>query len=497
MKMMPKYPRYVLTALVLLNLLIAYNVPAHAARIYNWDFDDGTTRPEYKNVSLSNLVSLTVTVSGDTGEVLINGEKARWSSRRYEECTADVTLKPGINDIEIIAVDEDDSEDNDTETITIHYIQDDIPGSKYFINDLSETGTDLELFGGAFNLELPDQHMIMFGDSPAYNQQASVEVARANLKPAANITYASNIFSFKGASNAYSVGPNSTLTLQYNPKISNTEAGMLTIMRMLPAFPPQLGILPNGAQNLGGTVNTSSKTISTTIPDNAFGYYAVVKMTGDFKDFYQQGTTPSPVSWSRPYILTLWAKGVMSPLQFYADGTRVPEGFFGLLKPGSKPREIPITRKELASMLVKALRLPKEPLASLRPTYGDLSGLSVTERIDIETATQSGLFSGFPGEGTMEFRPGAEVTRQQAAVIFARAANVTLPDTRQAEAVLKNFFKDDYQQIDQWAYPYILSALKQRLVNVQEPGRFNPDIPVSRAEAARTVYFLMQKNGFL
>lgn len=492
---MNQLTKYLYSLVLSILLPLTCTFPCYAASIYDWEIGPSTGEREYKNVTLSNVITLTVTVSDDTDEVIVNGEQARWSSIKYEDCSIDIYLKPGQNDIVIEAVDEDDPEDNDEETLTINYVQANIPGSQYIFRDLSSARSEMDPFTGAIKLEVPEQLLVMSGGKPASNQNVIFRITRPMFKPAANVSYASNIFSIKGASNAYDLGPNCTLTIRYDEHISDTEADMLTVMRVHPAFSAEAGMIPGLAQNIGGRVDKQDKTISVTLPDNTFGHYAVVKMTGDFSDFYEQDNQPSPVSWSRPYVLTLWAKGIMSPLENYPDGKKVPGGYFGLVKPSSM-ETVPITRLELVCMLVKALKLPRQPLATISPTFEDLDNLSYEEKIDIETAASYGLISGFPGAEKLKFRPQSPVTRQQAAIVFARAAKAELPDARQAAAVVSQYF-EDHEQIENWAAPYVLSSLQMNILSMDEPGWFKPQEPLTRAEAARSVYLIMKNNNFL
>lgn len=483
--------------IIILILCIAmFASPALAASIYYWDITGGTKQTDSRAISMSNVVTLTIDVSSNTGTVTVNGEEGYWSG--LNQYTIDINLKPGTNNINIVA--EHDSEDsdrskNDTKTITIQYLNTNVPGSKHIINDISTAGANLNLFDNALRLSLPQQRIILNGDNPAARQKVTFRVSRVNVQHPANMTYMSHIYSINGSSTSYTLGGEPTITMKLNAPVTRSETNMLTIMRMEPFFPPELGIVSGTAQNLGGTVDYANNTISTKIPGNAFGSYAVVKMTGDFLDFYYQNKTPSQVGWSRPYVLTLWAKGVMSPLQVFPGGNLVPQGYFGLITPHNN-KITPITRKELASMLVKGLKIPTDPRAALNPTFTDIGKLSVSEIMEIQSAARYGLISGYPVNGGLEFRPDTLVNRQQAAIILARAAEINLPDQQQAQAVLKNIFYGDYDQIDQWAHPYILVALQQRLLTIDREGYFEPNKQLSRVEFAHILFRIMQGKNF-
>ncbi|MCF8011497.1 MAG: S-layer homology domain-containing protein [Clostridiales bacterium] len=474
-------------------LFVLIPVPAKAATIDNWSYECGVPNTEYTYTALSNVITLTIDVSSDTEKVLVNGEeRGYWDDGEY---AADVPLDPGENEIKIEAVDELSTGDNDTKSILINYLQDNIAGSRYIIKDLSKAAVQQEIFGGGLKLELPEQHAVMSGETLARNQKVEFKVNRPNVQPLPGEVFVSNIFTFQCASSNYNISPETKITLKYNSQISDTEHGRLTIMRALPVLTPQLGFV-SGAENLGGAVNTVNNTITAVLTGNPFGHYVVVKKNGDFKDFYKQGYVHSPVAWSRPCVLTLWAKGVMSPIEHYTGGADVPENYFGLVKPGTN-KEVPVTRKELACMLVKGLHIKKDVQAVLHLTYTDINGLSMMEKINIETASRSGFFSGQPGEKGMEFNPAAKVTREQAAVIFVRAANLPLPDSRQAEKALQQHFKEDFNEIERWKCPYIMSALQHGLIDVENSGEFCPGAPLTRAKAAETVYQLVKSREYL
>lgn len=488
-----------LLVLIMVGLLMLTGVlPAEATSIYSIDFDGEVGYTEYKDVSLSNIISVTVKTKSSVASVTINGESAQEHGGGYW-VLYDVSLKPGDNTLQVVTEGEKKG-DSSTETRHVYYLDDNIPGSKYIISDFSIAKGRLELFGGAFKLELPDKHVVLHNDQVATDQKVNFSVTKPHFKPSPGITYMSNIFSFTAsASNrgcSLTAGP--TLTLSYEPAVSQTEAHLLTVLRMEPYYSVGMGFPVGIARNLGGVVDTEAQTITVPLPRDAFGHYVVVKMTGDFRDFYRQDGKQSRVAWSRPYVLTLWAKGVMSPLEKYPDGTPVPSGYFGLLAQDND--EMPITRKEMASVLVKALHLPlvspKDVL--INPTYSDLQGVPVYDCILIETATRFGLFSGIPGKsGGLEFRPDAFVTRQQAAAILSRAAEAELADPFTAKIIIKRYFESDYEKMDDWAYPYVLAALQQGLMQVPEPGSFYPDKSFSRAEAARVAYILLKRNNYL
>lgn len=461
--------------------------------IYRVDFEDGVGYGRYKDMVLSNVVNVTVFTSKRVTDVTVNGEQA--TGKKGDWIAYDVPLKPGKNTLTVVA---EDSSGKETEKVDIYYLDSSIPGSKYTVTDLTESQKKLKLFGGAMQLNLPDLNAVMYNDKPANYQKVVFSVDKPNFKPTPDANYVSNIFSFTADySKNCTLTEGGTLTLSYDSNVSDTEAYLLTVLYLEPGY-INMGFSSPLVRNLGGVVDTGARSVTVSLPGKGFGAYVVVKKNGDFYDFYPQNGIQSSVAWSRPYVLTMWAKGIMSPLQNYADGSGVAPGYFGLLTNDHK-EQVSVTRREMADILVKALRLPPVDWASLvTPTYSDLGELTLFERRPIETATRAGLFSGFPNQkGGLEFRPGNPVTRQQAALILARAAGAGLVNPTKATAIIKNYFKNDYQKIDEWMHPYVLAALQQGFFQLSEPGYFHPDRPFSRAEAARAVYILMKKKNYL
>lgn len=144
-------------------------------------------------------------------------------------------------------------------------------------------------------------------------------------------------------------------------------------------------------------------------------------------------------------------------------------------------------------MLIRGLNLESFNYPSVL-SFSDLTGLPPLEVINIERAAQLGLFTGFPAsDGTLHFRPMTGVTRQQAAIILARAANLTVPEQSQATTTLTRLCPSDYQTIDLWAQPYVAAALQDGLIETAEPNHFKPSNHLTRAEGAKYTYLILNK----
>ena len=252
------------------------------------------------------------------------------------------------------------------------------------------------------------------------------------------------------------------ITIKYDPSIVNEAARNLSIWRFS----------GNAWTNLGGTVNTTRKTV--TAPFDGFGYYAVMAVRYGFDDI-----TGHP--YARNQLNTMFAKGVMKP----RGGN-----LFGVYEN--------ITRGEFATMIVRMLDLPlnydNDPNLL---TFNDVPPVSVPGALwdyrYIETAARAGIISGL---APRTFNPNGYLTREQAAAIIARALNLKLGDPEKDAASLSRSFVDA-GQVDYYAVPYVLAVSKEKIMNGSplEPGSkqmvFNPKANLSRADAAIIAYNIM------
>lgn len=252
-----------------------------------------------------------------------------------------------------------------------------------------------------------------------------------------------------------------TLTIQYDPSIVNAANNILTVY------------YHNGDewQNLGGVVNTSKKTI--TVPFAGFGYYMVMKTKESFDDVVNH-------DFARDAMETLYAKGIMPNYSAVSFGAN---------------RDI--TRGEFATMLVKALDLPINdgPYVDSRtpsaPTFNDVRPVRDTWDYQykyIETAARAGIVRGKePGY----FRPDDPLTREEAAIMIARALNLKLGTPDAAKVALAKMFTDA-KDVGYYAQPAVLAVAKAKIM-AGEPNdpaakkptyRFLPKSNLTRAEMA-------------
>lgn len=259
-----------------------------------------------------------------------------------------------------------------------------------------------------------------------------------------------------------------TITIKYDPSIRNEAAKLLSVWKFS----------NNTWRNIGGVVNTGRKTITATF--DGFGYYAVFMLRYDHPDIIG--------SYARDHAETMYAKGIMYP--------KPNSSVFGLNEP--------ITRGEFATMLVRILDLPLNYSNSLQENsfddvpIGYVSGTLWDYRY-IETAARAGIIRGI---GTRSFAPNVNLTREQAAIMIARALNLKLSEDvdKDRNSLSKVFV--DAGQIDQHAVTSVQAIYKKgfiqgRPVTMEEGQKkqlyaFNPKANLSRAEMAVIAYKIMK-----
>lgn len=253
-----------------------------------------------------------------------------------------------------------------------------------------------------------------------------------------------------------------TLSIKYDASIVNAANNILTVFY-------QSG--SGDWQNLGGVVNTGKKVI--TVPFRGFGYYIVLKNRESFDDVIGH-------EYARDAMETLFSKGIM--VNYRANE-------FGAYKD--------ISRGEFATMLVKALDLPindgpyEDEDTPSSPTFKDVNPRR--DRWDyeykyIETAARAGIVRGKePGY----FRPEQPLSRQEAAIMIARALNMKLGTLDASKLALGKMF-EDAKDVSYYAAPSVLAVAKAKLMNGEpkDPNakkpvyRFVPNTNLTRADMA-------------
>lgn len=164
-------------------------------------------------------------------------------------------------------------------------------------------------------------------------------------------------------------------------------------------------------------------------------------------------------SWSQSCITQLASKGIISG---YPDGT---------FRPNSS-----VTRSEFAAMVNKAFPTAKKTRNSVE--FVDVPS-NYWAYNAIETATQTGFLSGYPGK---VFNPSQNISRAQALVALASGLNYS--PTQFATTTLNTNFSDA-KTIPGYAYTGIAAATEKNLVvNYPDVKSLKPNKLASRAEVS-------------
>jgi hypothetical protein len=288
------------------------------------------------------------------------------------------------------------------------------------------------------------------------------------------------------------------LTLSYDKSILPDSSKYISVFQyktyLNPADPTIINDTATtqlrGWVNLGGVVNTKNNTV--TVPITDFGYFQVMYMNNSFND-----VTNHP--WARNSLDILYSKGFM---QNKVSGLFMPDD--------------PITRGEFVTMLVNAIGIPLINTDTLNNitnptdpnyagTFGDVRrGVSnpLYDFAHIEAAARAGLVRG-AAQGL--FLPNNSITRQDAAVIIARAMKLKLTATEQAALVNLQKMFTDAKSIDfsYYAYQSAEAVAKAGFIlgepNAPLPGQkkatfsFNPTGTFTRAQAGEVTIRILQK----
>ncbi|WDQ33188.1 S-layer homology domain-containing protein [Paenibacillus marchantiae] len=260
-----------------------------------------------------------------------------------------------------------------------------------------------------------------------------------------------------------------SLTLAYDPTIVDEVGSTITVFRYTDNTRRGEWI------PVGGVVDTNKHTI--TVSFDEFGYYKVMKQSKSYQDI-----TNHP--WARNLLNALYSKGIMNNLRFNAFGA-----------------DDQTTRGEFATLLVKGLDIPLNYTST--QTFTDVSPTTKSDTWDyasIETAARAGIITGL-SDGY--FGVEDSITREQAAVMIARAMSSKLAanDSKLAAALSKSF--QDSRLIEYYARPSVQAITKAKIMegspvtiagSTKPLYQFNPKGNLTRAEAAKIAVELLKKS---
>ncbi|MCM3630872.1 S-layer homology domain-containing protein [Paenibacillus glycanilyticus] len=171
-------------------------------------------------------------------------------------------------------------------------------------------------------------------------------------------------------------------------------------------------------------------------------------------------------SWAKPYAERLIGMGVISG---YEDGKFRPDQ--------------PVTRAEWVKLLADSLGLPA---ASGATSFADDSLIPSWAKAQVKAATDAGYVTGFDTKDGSVFNASQRITRAEIAVIAARVlktAGTSPSGTGKAFS--------DVSAIPAWALDAVNQTSASGIVSGYPDGSFRPDDTLTRAEAVKIAYALL------
>jgi len=149
-----------------------------------------------------------------------------------------------------------------------------------------------------------------------------------------------------------------------------------------------------------------------------------------------------------------------------------------------------ITRAEFAAIVIRALGLKAHGSSS----FSDVNAVDWYYGV-VTAAQEYGIISGYQDN---TFKPNAQITREEAMVMIARAMDIAGMDTaitdETVEAQLQSF--SDSGSFSSWAKPYGAVVIRSGLVKGSD-GCVRPGHNISRAETATIVQNLLAAAGLI
>lgn len=210
---------------------------------------------------------------------------------------------------------------------------------------------------------------------------------------------------------------------------------------------------------------TSGGKTTVRIKRNSNSIYAVVKAEKSFADLSGH--------WSRADVERLASKLVVKG---QTDTSFAPDAV--------------ISRAEFAALLVRSLGLKED--ASGAAGIPDVQA-GAWYAGSLGAAVKAGLMNGF-ADGT--FRPGATITREEMAVMVARAVSAAGKAKHEAKLDAAAHFADG-GSIQAWALDDVGYSVKAGIIEGKPGNRFEPAQPATRAEAAVMLKRFLQHAGFM
>lgn len=178
-----------------------------------------------------------------------------------------------------------------------------------------------------------------------------------------------------------------------------------------------------------------------------------------------------------PDIVGHWAEDVIRDLEARGILTGYDDGEF-------KP-DIGVTRQEIAVIMTRTLDLEEKAASdgywNASTGFADDHSIADWARGSVNLMVEMGIYTGYD-DG--EFKPNKTILRQELIAVVMRYAAVT-------EEGLQAAYEDDHE-IHGYAESFIAHASELGIVNGYPDGTFKPLNNVTRAEAAKIIYGVIE-----
>ncbi len=172
-----------------------------------------------------------------------------------------------------------------------------------------------------------------------------------------------------------------------------------------------------------------------------------------------------------PDIVGHWAEGVIRDLE--------ARGILAGYEDGNFRPDIGVTRQEIAVIMTRALDLEEKAAeyADKDTGFADDANVAAWGRGAINLMVEMGIYTGYDDN---EFKPNKTILRQELIAVVMRYAAMT-------EEGIEAAYEDSHE-IHGYAESFIAHASELGIVNGYPDGTFKPLNNVTRAEAAKTIY---------
>lgn len=429
---------FILTTTGFTTVTGVYLPPRTVTRIIKVDSNIGpeitVATPQDGVTVYSNIVNVSgILKRADFSTLKVGGNETKVSTAG--NFSQNVTLKPGKNDIKIEAKLGDKTA---SKTITVYYdtAAIDIAEVRTKVND----GAEVKAFNDMIKVKLAkgsvrlDTTSILKMADPADCEDMPDESALIGPLVGVGWTGANPLKPYK-------------VTLKYDDVVRDNQAHKVSVFYYY----------DGDWKVLGGVVDPRSRTIS--VETDKVGYFGAAMYYRIFDDVVNH--------WASRDIEYLVARGA------------IPLDSPYLFKPDTS-----ITRAEFVTFLVKALGI--QPYYPKFISYDDIDIESEYFGY-VEAALRAGLVSGISHN---KFAPDRSLTREEAAVLLARAGNMKPLKDQEVNKLVTRF--TDEKSISSWARSQLAAAVKSKVLNGMADNSFRPQAETTRAEAAAMIVRLSE-----